>query len=95
MDVLDLAQALSSRTRVELLELVGDQALTSAEIHRKYEKKKKEPTNRETVYRNLEKLVEAGLLSKGYDQEEKELVYRRYFSVIRIDLAKMELETTE
>ena len=66
---------LSNIKRLRLLLLLNKiSSASAAQIH-KIAKKDGIYTNRETTYRALEDLVRIKLVSKGYNEENKELVY--------------------
>ncbi len=66
---------LSNIKRLKLLLLLNKiSSASAAQIH-KLAKKEGIYTNRETTYRALEDLVRIKLVSKGYNEESKELVY--------------------
>ncbi|MEK6828009.1 MAG: hypothetical protein AABX78_01545 [Nanoarchaeota archaeon] len=66
---------LSNIKRLRLLLLLNKiSSASAAQIH-KLAKKDGIYTNRETTYRALEDLVRIKLVSKGYNEESKELVY--------------------
>ena len=66
---------LSNIKRLKLLLLLNKiNSASAAQIH-KLAKKEGIYTNRETTYRALEDLVRIKLVSKGYNEESKELVY--------------------
>lgn len=66
---------LSNIKRLKLLLLLNKiSSASAAQIH-KLAKKEDIYTNRETTYRALEDLVRIKLVSKGYNEESKELVY--------------------
>ena len=66
---------LSNIKRLKLLLLLNKiSSASAAQIH-KLAKKDGIYANRETTYRALEDLVRIKLVSKGYNEESKELVY--------------------
>ena len=66
---------LSNIKRLKLLLLLNKiSSASAAQIH-KLAKKEGIYTNRETTYRALEDLVRIKLVSKGYNEESKELLY--------------------
>lgn len=66
---------LSNIKRLRLLLLLNKiNSGSAAQIH-KIAKKEGIYSNRETTYRALEDLVKIKLVSKGYNEENKELVY--------------------
>ena len=66
---------LSNIKRLKLLLLLNKISYASAAQIHKLAKKEGIYTNRETTYRALEDLVRIKLVSKGYNEENKELVY--------------------
>ncbi|MEK6942588.1 MAG: hypothetical protein AABX00_00825 [Nanoarchaeota archaeon] len=66
---------LSNIKRLRLLLLLNKTNSSSAAQIHKIAKKEGIYTNRETTYRALEELVKVKLVSKGYNEESKELVY--------------------
>ncbi|MBU1989090.1 MAG: hypothetical protein KKD94_06455 [Nanoarchaeota archaeon] len=68
---------LSNIKRLKLLLLLNKlPPSSSADVH-KAAKKEGIYDNRETTYRALEDLVKIKLVSKTYDEEKKELVYKK------------------
>lgn len=67
-----ICKALSKETRIEAIKVLYENGkLTLDEFHSKAKIHK----NVETSYRNLEKLVDANLLKKEYDNVKKKLTY--------------------
>ena len=87
MNIQKLAAALSSNTRILIAKLLTKKPLSSIEVYR--ELKKEKNILRESVYRALEKLVEAGLLKKIYDQTEKKVKYKLVKKKIIIDFEEI------
>lgn len=86
MDAVDAGKALSNNTRVRLLQILSDESLSATEAKEKHNTRFDEDTRRESIYRELEKLVELGFLNKDYDSEEKSLVYTLRFDSITVYL---------
>lgn len=89
MDVTSVAHALSSETRVRLLALLHQQPMTSSDAFDVYQATFDSPKYRESIYRELENLVEAGLVEKRYESGEKRLMY-----VVEQDIVCFDLETS-
>lgn len=87
MNIQKLAAALSSNTRILIAKILTKKPLSSTEVCR--ELKKEKSILRESVYRALERLVEAGLLKKMYDQTDKKVKYRLVKKKITIDFEEI------
>lgn len=87
MEITAIGQSLSNETRVRILTIVADNPCPAVEAHRQYEDEFAEGKYRETIYRELENLVEAGLLSKEYNEEEGQIEYKLKHREILLDLA--------
>lgn len=68
------SKALSSTTRLNLIQLIGENQHTVSELETMY-KKDYDGRTRETIYRELEKLVDAKILSKKYHKHRKKFFY--------------------
>jgi len=95
VDVSDLGTALSNPTRVNLLRLLGDSSYDASEAHKAYNQTFEETKHRESIYRELEKLVDSGLVRKDYDQEEKQLVYSLQYTSVEVDLRSGNIDMRE
>lgn len=69
--VIEVAQALSSETRLNLINTIRDRSLSLYEISNQFEGK----MYRESIYRALERLVKAGILLKMYNEIKKRYEY--------------------
>jgi len=87
MDIRKIIAALDSDMRIEILKILADSPKTVSEVLTNLHKKDVEVKYRETVYRALEKLVDAGLVEKYYEKE-KGLCYKILMNHITIDLTK-------
>jgi len=92
MEITTAAHALSSETRIRLLQIITATPSSSAEAFDQYQIQYQSPMRRESIYRELEKLVDAGLATKRYDQDKKELVYAGQADVICFDIAQESVE---
>jgi Fe2+ or Zn2+ uptake regulation protein len=63
--------------------------------HEKYNETFDEGKHRESIYRELEKLVESGLVKKDYSQKEKRLVYNLQYCSAEIDFLTGTVEMIE
>lgn len=93
MNVQQVSQALSNPTRLNLLELVGAEPCSAAEAHRKYVETYDE-MKRESIYRELENLVDASLLYKEYSSDAKELRYHLAHERLLIRLPDCTIDPT-
>lgn len=80
--VLEVAQALSSETRLNLIRSIGNKALSLYEIQNMFESS----IHRESIYRALEKLVEANILFKSYNKTKKRNEYSVRNSQITLNI---------
>lgn len=87
----DLGIALSNPTRVKLLQLLSDENYGASEAHKMYNQTFNEGKHRESIYRELEKLVDSDLVEKDYNQEEKRLVYSLAYESAKVDFANSEV----
>lgn len=85
MEVTEVGKALGSRTRISILSLLADGARSSIETFEQYDDAHEDKKRRETIYRELENLVEAGLVAKEYDEEDGKIVYRLRHNKIVFD----------
>lgn len=87
-NIVNLLKSLSSETRIELLRIISEKgALSAAEAFREYSTRHK-PIRRESIYRELEKMVEAGILDKRYCKNSKRLLYSANISALIIRLER-------
>jgi DNA modification methylase len=70
-DILNVAQALSSETRLNLIKTIGNKSLSLYEIKNQFGNS----IQRESIYRALEKLSEVSILSKSYNKFKKRYEY--------------------
>lgn len=88
MDVTEVGKALSNGTRVKILRLLADGPRSSIETHERYEERYEEGKRRETIYRELETLVDAGILTKEYNETAGQIEYRMKHGRLLIELAE-------
>jgi Fe2+ or Zn2+ uptake regulation protein len=91
VDFNKVIQALSLKTRREILRVITGQSKTLIQIYEELRKKNIPIKYRESVYKSLEKLISVGLVEKVY--EKRTVLYRSRFSKIKVNLVdeKMEL----
>jgi len=92
MDILQIASALSSETRLKLIRVISHNKLSAVEIYKIYNKTYGEKKHRETIYRELENLVRVNILNKIYLKDEKKIVYELITEKIIFDLIKNQTE---
>jgi Fe2+ or Zn2+ uptake regulation protein len=78
--------ALNSDFRREVLRILSKEPMTVGQVLEELKRHKVGVKYRETVYRAVEKLVEAGLVDKSY-VKNKGLCYKLTVSRITIDIA--------
>ena len=91
MDVDKVIAALNSKLRREILKIISEQPMTVIQVLGKLKKREIDVKYRETVYRALEKLFDAGLVDKIYIKE-KGLCYKIAVNHIVIDITKGTIE---
>lgn len=87
MDVTEVGKALSNETRVKVLCLLADGPRSSIETYERYERKYEEGKHRETIYRELETLVDAEILTKEYNETAGQIEYRLKHRHLSVNLA--------
>ncbi|MCX9014345.1 MAG: hypothetical protein OIN89_06085 [Candidatus Methanoperedens sp.] len=90
-----VAKALSSDTRLKILKLLVDKNLSSIEVYKEYKQRFHEDKHRETIYRGLELLLDAGVLDKRYNKTNKNVVYYIKNKELTIDLVTQKLKIEE
>lgn len=83
--------ALNSTMRREILKIISEEPMTVIQVLEELRRRNFEVKYRETVYRALEKLLDAGLVEKYY-YREKGLCYRMKVKLITVDLSKSTIE---
>lgn len=86
-----LASVLSSSTRLNIVELLSDRPYTVSELRDTYESHH-EDMRRESIYRQLEILNETEIVSKKYDEENKQFLYHLNVNSVEVDLSTIEME---
>lgn len=90
MDFNKVIQALSLRTRREILRVIADRPKTLIQIYKELKNKNIPIKYRESVYKSLERLISVGLVEKVY--EKRTVLYKSRFSKIKVDLVSEKIE---
>jgi len=91
-EIKKVCKALSSETRLKIIELISQKKYTAVGLYKEYNNVYSDAKQRETIYRELEKLVEAGILEKDYNKDTKNIEYGLGISKLTIDLIKLKLD---
>ncbi len=91
MEINKVVAALDSNIRREMLRILSKDPMNVVEVLEELKRRKFEVKYRETVYRGLEKLLEAGLVDKSY-VKNKGLCYKLTANRIIIDVTKDSIE---
>lgn len=91
MDLAKIISALNSELRREILKILAEKPYTVLEVKVRLKSKEFGVKYRETVYRALEKLVDAELVEKFY-VKEKGLCYKLSSTRITIEIAEESLD---
>jgi len=95
MEVTQIGNMLKSRTRINILKILDEKSLRAIDVYNQYRiLYKKEAKHREFIYKELERLVEAGLLDKKYDREVKGITYTLKFHKVSVNLLSGEVATS-
>jgi len=89
--LVETLKALGSETRLRILRLLANKKLSAANVYREYVRNFHDRMHRESIYRALEKLVNAEILNKEYDEKEKEIVYGLRYKKLTIDLVNQRI----
>jgi Fe2+ or Zn2+ uptake regulation protein len=95
VDINDVGTALSNPTRVRLLQLLSESDYTASTAHEEYNGRFNDEKHRESIYRELENLVDHGFLDKDYETEYKELRYSLRHERLELNLPEAEVEILE
>lgn len=94
MDVTQLGNMLKSKTRVNILKILDEKSLRAIDVYNQYKILfKKDAKHREFIYKELERLVDAGILDKKYDNEIKGITYTLKFRIVSVNLLNGEVVT--
>lgn len=83
--------ALNSELRREILKVISEEPMTVMQVLEELKRRRFEVNYRETVYRALERLLDAGLVEKCYIRE-KGLCYTIKAKIVIIDITKSIIE---
>lgn len=94
MNVNQIGNMLKSKTRVNILKILDDRSLRAIDVYNEYKALfKANAKHREFIYKELERLVESGILEKKYNADIKGLTYKLKFKKISINLLSGEIAT--
>lgn len=91
MDLQEVSQALSNPTRINLIQMIREDPMSASIAHKRYIESY-EDKKRESIYRELENLVDASLVTKEYNTEEKKIEYSLAHEHLRVDLIQIAVE---
>jgi DNA-binding transcriptional ArsR family regulator len=94
MDMAKVIAALDSELRREILKILVEESATALEVLKKLNRKGMKVKYRETVYRALEKLVDAELVKKFYVRD-RGICYRLALTNINIIVTKGSIDIIE
>jgi len=94
MEVVTAGSVLSNSTRVNLLKLLAEGPLSATEAHEAYVDRY-DSKHRESIYRELENLVEDGFVDKNYSEARRSLLYHLRVSELHFDITEGTVETTQ
>ncbi len=86
-------EVLSQESAREILRILGDETKTVREIFEVIKNTSSILKNRVSVFKSLEKMVDAGLVEKI--RERKRVFYRSNFTEIKADMIRDELQATK
>jgi len=92
VNIVKVLRVLASERRLKILGIMNRTNQTSAELHRKFNSRYGEKYPRETIYRDLELLVNTGIVAKNYDRGDKKLYYTLTTEKVAIDLRTPEIK---
>jgi Fe2+ or Zn2+ uptake regulation protein len=90
VDVSRVLNALGSQKRLKLIELLGNGDLSAMDIYKHF-RAIDANVHRETIYRDLERLVAADLISKYYEITNKKILYKLSTKKLVIDLVDLKV----
>lgn len=94
MKVTLIGNMLKSKTRMNILKILDGKSLRAVDVYNQYASQfKDDAKHREFIYKELERLVEAGMLEKTYDMDIKGITYKLKFKKVIIDLLSGEVTT--
>lgn len=92
MKISEIGKALSNPVRVKILHILSENDLTASEVHKKYNNSFNDDKRRESIYRELEKLVDFSIVDKEYYQEDKKILYSLISERININLSNRTID---
>lgn len=91
----NLFSVLSSKVRIEILNILASKSGSVKDILKELQTRSILIKYRESVYRDLEKLVGTGLVEKYYDNKDKGIRYRLLITKIQVDFRTGEISQTD
>ncbi len=88
MDLKRTLIALSSNKRLEMTNILSYNDLSAPEV---FSKMKSPPVFRQSVNRDLDVLVEVGILKKFYHQQTKKILYGLIWKSLEIDFRNLKI----
>lgn len=95
LELIHISKAFSSETRIRILQIIGHESLSAIEVFKRYNIRYDNKKHRESIYRDLEILLSAGLLKKNYEEADKQIVYSMRFGEILINLVSGKVKPLE
>ncbi|MDD1771990.1 MAG: transcriptional repressor [Methanomassiliicoccales archaeon] len=86
MEIEEVAKALSSDTRLNILKVLAEGESSAVNVYKAYNERFPDRRERTTIYRELEVLYKCNFLVKLYSEDSKEIVYRLSARSINLDL---------
>jgi len=86
----ELVGALANEMRIELLQILSRGPLPAPAVFAELSRNGSDIKYRESVYKGLEVLVDAGLVDKVYDKKNKKILYSLVSERLDIDFTHMQ-----
>ncbi|WP_094228524.1 hypothetical protein [Methanolobus psychrotolerans] len=90
MSTWDWIKIFNSETRREILNILSKKDMSATSLYNNMQSSKIK--YRQTIYKELQFLVDVGALEKYYDNDSKQLMYKLIVSKIVIDLKNMNID---
>lgn len=88
MDFKKILVALNSKKRQEMIHILYYEDLSAPDV---YKKMKFAPTFRQSVNRDLDSLVEAGILEKYYSNKKKQILFKLRWKSLEINFETLKI----
>ena len=76
----EILNALKSSTRRQIIQILAEKPYSGMRVYLKAKESDPKTPRREAIYKELQKLVEIGLVEKKYSMEFKEIQYELSFT---------------